>query len=137
MVMELRTIDIKEIVTQARIRDDLGNIDELAKSIKEYGLICPIMVNKSNVLLSGFRRLQACKKLGISQIQVLVSDTEDTMDIFNIESQENLCRKPLTPTELDKAIDIKTKYAYGKVEKKNIVSKVFSKLSRIFKKEKS
>ena len=52
MEKELKTIDIDLIVLNPRIREDLGDIDELARSINEYGLMCPILINTKNVLLA-------------------------------------------------------------------------------------
>lgn len=133
MEKELKTIDIDLIVLNPRIREDLGDIDELARSINEYGLMCPILINTKNVLLAGRRRIEACKKLGQSSIEALVIDVVEDLDIFNYESQENLCRKALTPAELDKEIEIKTTYAWKRVKQKSVLSRFWNKITRFFK----
>jgi ParB family chromosome partitioning protein len=66
--VKIREIDIKKIVVKDRIRDDLGDIKELAESIDRLGLINPITVKESEDgkygLSAGQRRLEACKLLG-------------------------------------------------------------------------
>ena len=60
-------INIYEIRIRDRIRKELRDIDDLAESIKEIGLIQPIILTKDNELIAGHRRLLACKKLGSSK----------------------------------------------------------------------
>lgn len=133
MPKELKSIEIDQIIINPRIREDLGDIEELARSINEYGLMCPILINTKNVLLAGRRRIEACKLLGYTQIKALVMDIEEDLDIFNIESQENLCRKELTPAELDKEIEMKTTYAWKRVKRKSVVRRLWHKITRVFK----
>ena len=56
----------------SRFRRDLGDIDALAKSISTVGLLHPIVINENNELIAGVRRLEACKKLGWTDIPVHV-----------------------------------------------------------------
>ncbi len=133
MQKELKTIDIDLIVINPRIREDLGDIDELAHSITEYGLMCPILINTKNVLLAGLRRIEACKRLGHTSIEALVIDIDEELDIFNYETQENLCRKALTPAELDKEIELKKTYAWKRIKQKSVVSRLWNKITRFFK----
>ncbi len=69
-------IDISKIKVNTRIRKDNGNIAELAESINQDGLLCPIIVKKLNndryKLLAGNRRLQACKMLKLYAIEAIV-----------------------------------------------------------------
>ena len=92
-------IDIDKIEVGDRIRNDTGNLQELADNIKENGLISPITVNKDHVLLAGERRLKACMLLGWKQIPANVMDTRDAEHELNIEISENECRKEFTKTE--------------------------------------
>jgi ParB family chromosome partitioning protein len=57
-----------------RFRKDMGDIDSLAASIKDIGLISPIAVTPDGELLAGGRRLAAYKKLGWDKIPVRVMD---------------------------------------------------------------
>ena len=64
-------VKISEIKVTERIRKDNGDIESLAKSIKEYGLINAITLMESEggyVLIAGFRRLSAFKLLGMEAI---------------------------------------------------------------------
>jgi ParB family chromosome partitioning protein len=81
-----------------RHRRDMGDIDALAKSISEIGLLHPIVVNKDNTLIAGERRLQACKKLGWRDVRVTVVDLEE---ITRGEFAENAIRKDFLPSEID------------------------------------
>jgi ParB family chromosome partitioning protein len=106
--MELIEIDIDSIVVKNRIREDLGDLTPLERSIKDLGLIFPILVNESNVLISGERRLAACKNIGETTVRALRVDVdENSMHALDIQSGENLCRKPLSNLELEKEIELK------------------------------
>jgi ParB family chromosome partitioning protein len=135
MKMELKNIEINRIVTGHRIREDLGDIDALANSIREFGLLTPVLINVSHRLISGFRRLEACKKLGMTHIQAILVDIEDDNLLFHIESQENLCRKPLTASEIDKEIEMKKRFAIAKIRGKTFLGNIWNKIRNIFKKK--
>lgn len=77
---------------------------ELVESIKETGLIQPIIVRKSPInstryqTISGHRRVHACKKLGYKQIKAVVKDMDDdTAIMFLIDS--NKYRPEILPSE--------------------------------------
>ena len=137
MQMELKEINIDQIVIKKRIREDLGDIDELARSINEYGLIIPIIISKKNHLISGLRRIKACEILGFIKIEAIILDIEEEVEFFNIEVQENLCRKPLTPEELDNEIEIKRKYATGQIKRKSVLGSIWRRVSSILGKSKN
>jgi N6-adenosine-specific RNA methylase IME4 len=80
-----------------RHRRDMGDIDGLAQSISESGLLHPIVVNENNKLVAGERRLAACKKLGWSDVRVTVVNIQE---IARGEYAENVTRKDFTPSEL-------------------------------------
>jgi ParB/RepB/Spo0J family partition protein len=81
----------------SRFRRDLGDIDALAKSISTVGLLHPIVINENNELIAGVRRLEACKKLGWTDIPVHVVNLED---IRKGQVDENVVRKDFTPSEI-------------------------------------
>ena len=68
----METRRIEEIKVGNRIRKDLGNIEPLAQSIADYGLLNPITIEPDGTLLSGQRRLAACKQLGLEVVPVCV-----------------------------------------------------------------
>ncbi len=69
-------IEISKIIVQKRIRQDMGDIAELAQSIKEEGLLSPITLRKNTndtyKLLAGNRRLDACKLLQLTSIEAII-----------------------------------------------------------------
>lgn len=93
-------IAIMDIKVSPRIRQEEGEIDELARSIEKMGLIQPIVLSEQYELLSGYRRLQACKKLGWETIEArVVTVGNDELKRIDLEYHENLGRKDLTPEE--------------------------------------
>lgn len=136
MKMELKEVEIARIVVKPRIREDLGDIDALSNSIAEFGLLSPVLINRNQVLVSGLRRLEACKKLGRSHIQAIIVEVADDNLLFHIESQENLCRKDLTPAEIDKEIEMKRRFALAKIRAKTLLGSIWNKIRGFFKKRK-
>jgi len=63
---------INSIKIGKRFRKDLGDIDALARSINEVGLLHPIVITPDGELLAGQRRLEACKKLGWEEVPVRI-----------------------------------------------------------------
>lgn len=92
---------ISKVKVEDRIRKDLGDIDSLAESIKEHGLLNPIIITVGNVLIAGERRLEACKKLGWMRIPAQTVDVSvyDTEKKFYIEIDENEKRKNFSREE--------------------------------------
>jgi len=88
-------VDRITVDRDARQRRELENIDELAGSIERDGLINPIIIEKSGVLVVGERRLEAVKKLGWEKIQVQFAEDLPPEKLRRIELQENICRDEL------------------------------------------
>lgn len=63
---------IADIQVGKRHRRDLGDVDALAASIEDIGLLNPITVDEDGRLLAGARRLAACKRLGWKMVPVNV-----------------------------------------------------------------
>lgn len=87
---------------QPRKHFDEEAIEELAQSIKAYGIIQPLSVRKlgekSFELVAGERRLRAAKKLGLLEVPALVVDITDS-DSAAIALLENLQREDLNYLE--------------------------------------
>jgi ParB/RepB/Spo0J family partition protein len=81
-----------------RHRKDMGDIEGLARNIKDVGLLHAFPIKPSGELVAGERRLKACQLAGMSQVPVHVVD--DDVDIARCELAENTYRKDLTPSEL-------------------------------------
>jgi len=84
-------------------RRDINDIDALAASIKEHGLMQPIAVDADNVLIWGARRLAAHKLLGLDTITGFML-TVDGIDHGLMEIDENLMRQELTVAERSLAL---------------------------------
>ena len=67
-----QTRPIDEIIVGERVRRDMGDIEALAASIDEIGLLNPIVVTPDGRLLCGERRLLAAKLLGWKEIPVTI-----------------------------------------------------------------
>lgn len=90
---------------QPRTRFDDEAIGSLASSIREVGILQPIVVRKSGAgyeLIAGERRLRAAKLAGLATIPVVVRDTEDA-DTLREALIENIHREDLGPIELAEA----------------------------------
>jgi DNA modification methylase len=93
--MRLEDIDCGD-----RVRKDLGDINALATSIREVGLLQPVVVDSAGKLIAGRRRLEACKQLGMEFIETVVASSVDSLlKHAQAESDENTCRKDFTPEE--------------------------------------
>ena len=92
-------INIKDLIINKRFRQDLGNIDEFANSIKKFGLIQPIIITKKKELVCGRRRVEAHKKLGFSTIEAIIIDI-DPNNLSQTEAEENIRRKNFTVKEM-------------------------------------
>jgi ParB family chromosome partitioning protein len=84
-------ITISRIKVGSRFRKDLGDLDTLAKSIQETGLLHPIVINQKDELIAGARRLEACKsRLGWTEIPITRIDLDN---IAKGELDENTLRE--------------------------------------------
>jgi ParB family chromosome partitioning protein len=98
--MEVKDIEMSKIVvSKQNARKDLSagneeaNLDDLANSIKEKGLLSPItVVQKGDLyeLIVGQRRYLACKKLGYQKIAAIIRDETDDTDYLAISLIENI-----------------------------------------------
>lgn len=93
--------DIKASPFQPRRQFDNELIAELAASIKESGLLQPLVVRKVNgtfELIAGERRLRAVTSLGHTTVKVVVHEASD-QEVAELALIENLQRADLTPLE--------------------------------------
>ncbi len=77
-----------------RYRRDMGDLDALAASITERGLLQPVAVRPDGTLVAGARRLAAVKQLGWDDVPVHVVHTlDELLPLLQAERDENVCRK--------------------------------------------
>lgn len=103
-----------------KVNDD-EKMQEMVKSIKEYGVILPVIVrpkeNGTYEMISGHRRKRACELAGIKQIKCIVKNlTDDEATILMVDS--NIQREEILPSE--KAFAYKLKLEAMKHQGKKI-----------------
>lgn len=97
-------IDIRKIEpnrNQPRKQFDEDAIEELAESIKQFGVIQPLIVKKKGdyyEIIAGERRWRASKKAGLKKVPVIIKNY-DEKEILKISLIENLQREDLNPIE--------------------------------------
>ena len=107
-IHKIKVIEIEPNREQPRRAFDEESLDELANSIKTYGVLQPIIVNKKDdyyEIVAGERRWRAAKKAGLEEMPCIIKD--DITDRANKEIAliENLQRVDLNP--IDKAKGLK------------------------------
>jgi ParB family chromosome partitioning protein len=97
------TVKISAIFVGDRIRKDLGDVDSLCNSIREYGIIQPIVLayeDRLTTLVAGGRRLTAVKRLGWIELvharDFIWRGEETSLQRRAVELEENLRRKELS-----------------------------------------
>lgn len=106
MVCELEIDSIVPNPMQPRKTFDPQALQELSDSIREYGILQPILVCENNadsdsyVLVSGERRLRAAKLAGQSSIKAIVIDVAVWDELRELALIENIQREDLNPLEL-------------------------------------
>lgn len=93
--MEVVEVPIGKIKVIDRYREDMGDLEGLAKAIKDKGLLQPITLSTKYRLLAGGRRLEACKLAGLKTVPSIIRKTLGAQDEFEIELIENIARKDL------------------------------------------
>lgn len=92
---------------QPRTNFDSEALEELKKSILQNGLIQPITVrridNSKYELISGERRLRACKEIGIKEIPAYIIKVETKEAMLALSLIENIQREKLNPIEIANA----------------------------------
>ncbi len=107
----LKNLKINEVEPnrdQPRKRFEQESLEELAESIKEYGLIQPIVVTKKDgyySIVAGERRWRASKIAGLTEIPAIIREDNERIN-SEISLIENMQREDLNPYE--KALGIKT-----------------------------
>ena len=95
-------IPIDQVQVGDRARSEVGDLRELVDSIREHDLLHPIVLTRDNVLLAGYRRLSACKRLEWTHIYVRYLDECDSVTAREIELEENLARLDLSWPDEDR-----------------------------------
>jgi len=101
-IVELKIMDVEPNRNQPRKTFDEENIAELADSIKQNGIITPILVSEAEngyySIIAGERRWRAAKIAGLKTIPAIVKKF-DNEKLYEISLIENLQREDLSPVE--------------------------------------
>src|SRR5207249_2658216 len=106
-LVELPIRDIKPNPFQPRKTVDPAALEELVSSIKQAGLLQPVVVRRANggggggggyELIAGERRLRACQQLGWERIPAVQRDADDRT-LLTLALIENLQRDDLSPVD--------------------------------------
>lgn len=101
-ITSIEKIDIDLIEARSdQPRKNFENIEELAESIREYGLLNPIVLSKNNgkyEIIAGERRYRASIQAGLKKIDAIVRDF-DQKDIDILSLVENIQREDLSALE--------------------------------------
>ena len=106
-IEKIKIIEIEPNRNQPRRNFDREAIEELAESIKVYGVIQPIIVTKKDnyyEIVAGERRWRASKKAGLTEIPCIIRE-DDERKTKEIALIENIQREDLNPIEKAKGFE--------------------------------
>ena len=128
--MTLPISSIKPNAEQPRKRFDEKRLAELAESIKQYGIIQPILVKKEGTvyrIVAGERRFRAAQIAGLREVPVTIFKGEEEYQVSLIE---NLQREDLNPIEIAEAYnELMERFKYTQDELSKKVGKSRSEVS--------
>jgi len=79
-----------------------ASIDELARSVREHGIVQPLVVTRAGdkyKLIAGERRFRAAQKAGLTTVPALIKEMMQEGDALQIALIENIQREDLNPIE--------------------------------------
>ena len=95
--------------SQPRRHFDDEALGELARSVREHGLLQPLLVSEADdegyVLIAGERRLRAARLAGLRVVPAVIRERIDEQRELELALVENLQRRDLTPLEEARAFD--------------------------------
>ncbi|MCA1927276.1 MAG: ParB/RepB/Spo0J family partition protein [Calditerrivibrio sp.] len=126
-ISEIDIVDIVPNKDQPRRSFDDEKLIELAESIKQKGVIQPLLVTQINgkyQIIAGERRWRAAGMAGLKKIPAIVKNIDNENERLELAIIENIQREDLNPLELARAYKgLIDKYNYTQEQLSNIVSK--------------
>ena len=133
-VVELDILEVEPMLNQPRKKFDKEKLEELASSIKEQGVLQPILVVKTEngyTIVAGERRWRASKLAGLKKIPAIIKDYTDTKK-KQVALIENIQREDLNVVEVAKAIkELMDSDVYTQAEVATLTGKSLSTVSNI------
>ena len=71
-IVDIKLDDLKPYENNPRNNEEA--IEPVANSIKTFGFKVPIVVDKNNIIIAGYTRYKAAKKLGLNKVPCIVAD---------------------------------------------------------------
>ncbi len=106
-VVMVKTADLIPSVYQPRSSFDDEKMAELTASIREHGLMQPLLVNRLEdgrySIICGERRFRACRNLNLPEIPCVISEVQNT-EGYALALIENIQREDLNPMEQSRAL---------------------------------
>ena len=104
-------------------RDSVGDLSGLKDSIKEKGIIEPLVVRREGDkyrIISGERRYQAAKEVGLDKIPCVVreSDDQDTLEVALIENMQRLDLSPFEEADGLRQLSTRFQMAHEEIARK-------------------
>lgn len=97
----VQDIPIADIVDRNSFRLEMRNIDQLATSISDLGLLQPVVLRSNREIVAGRRRVAAFRALGRDTIPaIVVENLDDERNALLAEAEENTQREPFSPAEI-------------------------------------
>lgn len=100
-ILEVPIEQVEPRSDQPRRHFDDGALDELASSIRDKGVLSPLLVRRrpgGYVIIAGERRWRASQRAGLQQVPVVIEDADDD-EAFELALIENIQRQDLSPIE--------------------------------------
>ena len=106
----MKFLPVSEIRPDPRNREVFApltqeELDYLAASIRDHGLINPITVTPDFMIIAGEQRYRAACQLGLEQIPAIVRQPKDDLEIEELRLAENLARRNLPPYAMARAVE--------------------------------
>ena len=102
--MELKQIQVSKIRPDPKQpRDDFEDIEELAETYADDGVIVPIQITEDNLIIVGERRWRAAKQAGLQTMPCIVKKKLTESEIDWIRAKEDVQKKDWKPLERAKA----------------------------------
>jgi ParB family chromosome partitioning protein len=101
-LLEVPVSQISPNPLQPRKTFNEASIEELARSVREHGIVQPLVVTRAGdryKLIAGERRFRAAQKAGLTTVPVVVKDAIGESDALQVALIENIQREDLNPIE--------------------------------------
>lgn len=81
---KIKIEELKPYLNNAKLHPN-NQIEQLKKSIKDYGYIAPVIVDKDYNIIAGHGRYQALKELDYEEVEVVIVDNLSEEDINDLD----------------------------------------------------